>query len=107
MKKFMAVFAVALFALAAPLTPRARADSAPLQAFDGIARQCALLVEDAAYVLDRDGLLWRWSYDDTEPAVYVHLQGAPLTRNCRKRTALPWKIACSCWAPVRQGSCTR
>ena len=30
MKKFMAVFAVALFALAAPLTPRAQADSAPL-----------------------------------------------------------------------------
>lgn len=76
MKKFMAVFAVALFALAAPLTPRAQADSAPLQAFDGMARQCALLGEDAAYVLDRDGLLWRWSYDDTEPAVYARLPSA-------------------------------
>lgn len=89
MKKFMAVFAVALFALAAPLTPRARADSAPLQAFDGIARQCALLVEDAAYVLDRDGLLWRWSYDDTEPAVYVHLPTVPNASGSAPYAELP------------------
>lgn len=89
MKKFMAVFAVALFALAAPLTPRAQADSAPLQAFDGIARQCALLAEDAAYVLDRDGLLWRWSYDDTEPAIYVHLPTAPNASGSAPYAELP------------------
>ena len=76
MKKFMAVLLLPCpRPSAAPLTRGPGPISAPLQAFDGIARQCALLAEDAAY-MDRDGLLWRWSYDDTEPAVYVHLPTA-------------------------------
>lgn len=89
MRNLMAVFAAALFTLAAFLTPQARASSDSLQRFAGTSRECALLEEDAAYVLDRDGLLWRWSYDDTEPAVYAQLPPASAATGTAPYAELP------------------
>lgn len=113
MRNLMAVFAAALFALTALLTPQARASSDSLQRFAGTSRECALLEEDAAYVLDRDGLLWRWSYDDTEPAVYAQLPPASAATGTAPYAELPeadraaLAESVQLLAPVRRGSCTR